>query len=56
MSEFIARLLMLLGWGLSRLLVAIANGIKWRSDSPGLRGKTLFQGTKLGPEYDCDSE
>ena len=34
--EFIARLLMLLGWGLSRLFVAIANVIKWWSDSPGL--------------------
>ena len=39
--EFITQLLMSLGWGLSRLFVAIANVIKWWSDSPGLRGKTL---------------
>ena len=34
--EFIARLLMILGWGLSRLFVAIANVIKWWSNSSGL--------------------
>ena len=34
--DFIARLLIILGWGLSRLFVAIANVIKWWSDSPGL--------------------
>ena len=32
---------MILGWSLSRLFVAIANVIKWWSDSPGLLGKTL---------------
>ena len=35
-QEFIVWLLMILGWGLSRLFVAIANVIKWWSDSPGL--------------------
>ena len=39
--EFIAWLLMILGWDLSRLFVAIANVIKWWSDSPGLWGKTI---------------
>jgi hypothetical protein len=39
--EFIARLLMFLGWDLSRLFVGIANVKKWWSDSPGLWGKTL---------------
>ena len=39
--ELIALLLMLLGWGLSRLFVAIANVIKWWSNSPRLWGKTF---------------
>jgi hypothetical protein len=39
--EFIAQLLMILGWGQSRLFVAIANIIKWWSDSPRILGKTL---------------
>jgi hypothetical protein len=33
-QEFIAWLLIILGWGLNRLLVAIASVIKWWSDSP----------------------
>jgi hypothetical protein len=32
---------MILSWGLSRLFVAIANVIKWWSESPGLWGEHL---------------
>jgi hypothetical protein len=54
--KFMARLLMILCWGLSRLFVSIANIINWWYEEKHQDPQYLFHRTKLGPEYDCGSE